>query len=172
MPIVAVAVLLLNDHWGKPTWSNWWTGKISDAAGLAFFPLFLQALWETVQAALGRPWHARRRVLVFATIATVTVFTTLQLSEAAMDGYRYGVGALQWPLHAALAWARGLPTPPAIPVRAMADPTDIITVPAVLLSVAAGWHRSTSGGPQSRAATTPREVDDKEPDWTQAPPRP
>src|SRR5690242_17575868 len=31
----AVAVLILNDHLLKARWPSWWTGKLSDVAGLA-----------------------------------------------------------------------------------------------------------------------------------------
>jgi hypothetical protein len=152
-------VLVLNDHWAKPMWSNWWTGKISDVAGLIFFPLFLQGLWETSQAAVGRTWHAQRHVLVAAALATLTVFTAIQLSETFMDVYRYGLGALQWPFQVAAAWLSGLPMPSVVPVRAMADPTDLIALPGVLIGVAAGWRRSRWSGLPFDAATTPRGPD-------------
>ncbi len=42
--VVAVALLLLNDWVLKPTVGGWWTGKLSDFAGLFAFPLFWAAL--------------------------------------------------------------------------------------------------------------------------------
>lgn len=42
--LVALLVLLLNDHWWKWTFSNGLTGKLSDVAGLVLLPLFLCAI--------------------------------------------------------------------------------------------------------------------------------
>lgn len=43
--IVGLAVLLLNDHVLKSAYGTWFTGKLSDLAGLLIFPLFLQFLF-------------------------------------------------------------------------------------------------------------------------------
>ena len=37
--LVAVGVLLVNDHVLKDAYSSWLTGKLSDFAGLYFFPV-------------------------------------------------------------------------------------------------------------------------------------
>jgi len=47
--VAGVAVLLLNDHVLKTEFGSWWTGKLSDVAGLLFAP----ALLAVVVAALG-----------------------------------------------------------------------------------------------------------------------
>src|SRR5690606_8292496 len=39
-PLAAIGLLLLNDHWLKAAFPGSITGKLSDFAGLAFFPLF------------------------------------------------------------------------------------------------------------------------------------
>ena len=41
--IVGIFILLLNDHYFKATYGNWFTGKLSDVSGLFVFPLFLSA---------------------------------------------------------------------------------------------------------------------------------
>jgi hypothetical protein len=40
--IVGLVILLLNDHFLKAQFGNWFTGKLSDFAGLLIFPLFLK----------------------------------------------------------------------------------------------------------------------------------
>jgi hypothetical protein len=40
--IVGLMILLLNDHFLKAQFGNWFTGKLSDFAGLLIFPLFLK----------------------------------------------------------------------------------------------------------------------------------
>ena len=42
--VLAVALLLLNDWVFKPAYGTWWTGKLSDVAGLFAFPLLWSAL--------------------------------------------------------------------------------------------------------------------------------
>jgi len=42
-PVVVGSMLILaiNDHWLKSAWPGWITGKLSDCAGLVFFPVML-----------------------------------------------------------------------------------------------------------------------------------
>ena len=42
--LLALVLLLLNDAWWKWEFGNWWTGKLSDFAGLFAFGL-VAALW-------------------------------------------------------------------------------------------------------------------------------
>ena len=59
-------VLGLNDHIWKATYANVWTGKISDIAGLIFFPILLEYMIPS------------RRVSV---LCTGLVFTLLNTNE-------------------------------------------------------------------------------------------
>lgn len=45
--IIGLAVLLLNDLVLKAQFQNWWTGKLSDFAGLFIFPIFLSLFNST-----------------------------------------------------------------------------------------------------------------------------
>lgn len=49
--ILGLVVLLLNDHYLKAAFGNWYTGKLSDFAGILIFPLFLQFLFRFRQVA-------------------------------------------------------------------------------------------------------------------------
>lgn len=71
LPLFAVALLALNDHVLKHAHvlPGWLTGKLSDVAGLFFFPIFLFALAHGV---LGEP-RAERRVVRASMLAGVTV---------------------------------------------------------------------------------------------------
>ncbi|MFZ9889678.1 MAG: hypothetical protein ACO3JL_19455, partial [Myxococcota bacterium] len=59
-PMTALLVLAINDHAlkGAGVLPSWVVGKLSDFAGLVFFPLLLVTLWnlacEGVNALLGR----------------------------------------------------------------------------------------------------------------------
>ena len=39
-----MALLAVNDHWAKAAYGTWFTGKLSDFAGLVFFPLLVELL--------------------------------------------------------------------------------------------------------------------------------
>lgn len=43
--IVGLLALLLNDHFLKDYYGNWWTGKLSDVVGIMILPLFLKFLF-------------------------------------------------------------------------------------------------------------------------------
>jgi len=138
VPLLAIGLLVLNDHVLKDAFHNTLTGKLSDVAGMAFFPLLLQGLWEGAQSLLRRPWRPSRRALWVCAGATALFFSLVQLDGSATDVYRWSLGVLQWPVHA----IRAGELVALRPVQAWADPTDIVAVPFTLLAVWAGWSRS------------------------------
>src|SRR4030095_5695986 len=68
--LLSIALLIVNDHFLKPTYSNWITGKLSDFAGLVFFPLLLVSAWELL-----RNREPSRTALDVACVATAIGFT-------------------------------------------------------------------------------------------------
>jgi hypothetical protein len=155
--LAALVLLVLNDHWGKAAFPGFLTGKLSDVAGLAFFPLFLQGLLEVWRARGGRAWAPSSRVLWGAALATALVFSAVKLWTPATSLYTHGLGLLQWPLRVLLALVEGhrVPTVP-LPVLCVQDATDLLALPAVLLGVAAGLRRTreTSVQPVPAPAAT------------------
>lgn len=136
--VTAVALLALNDHWGKAAVPGWVTGKLSDVAGLAFFPLLLQAGWEVARRA--RP---STRALAGAVAATALVFTLVKVWPPAAALYRCGLGLLQWPVHALVAWAGERPLPGHRHVALAMDATDLLALPALALAWRWGLRRCT-----------------------------
>jgi hypothetical protein len=140
-------VLAINDHWAKAVFHNEVTGKLSDVAGLLFFPLLLQGVGEW----LGWVPVANRRVLHACILVTALVFTGIKVWEPAGLAYSVGVGWLQAP-------GRWLLGQSATPVRLVRDPSDLAALP-VLAGTAwlgarrAAQHRravlSNGGSPQS-----------------------
>ena len=55
------ALLGLNDHLLKQEYGTWWTGKLSDVAGMMGFPLFLLAALETGRSVWGWLHESRFR---------------------------------------------------------------------------------------------------------------
>src|SRR4051812_3923935 len=85
-PLAAVLVLAVNDHLlkGSGLLPGWLTGKLSDFAGLFFFPVLLAAVVRGAHRIVARRDLRDRRDLVAiaasAAIATGAVFTLLKLS--------------------------------------------------------------------------------------------
>lgn len=138
--VSAIAVLVLNDHVLKPAFASWWTGKVSDVAGLVFAPALLGV-------ALGAVPRCRRLPLVPTCVLAVgVVFAMVKVTT-------WGAAA------ASAAWSvvDG-------PSHVLADPTDLLALPAL----AVAWHvgrlaigddaREASGGrgARTRAAALAR----------------
>jgi hypothetical protein len=116
LPLIAVAVLALNDHVLKAAFHNALTGKLSDFAGCFFLPLFVSALLSYTPLVA----HTRLRVLI-GCVATLALFVPIKLSALA--------GAL---LCAAL---QHVSAPLGIgALHVVADPTDLFAVPMVALA--------------------------------------
>ncbi len=112
-PLLAVAILILNDHYLKAEFPSWWTGKISDFAGLFFTPLFLCAAINLLRNVIGRSssiaWLTRPQ-LVQSIIFTDILFVAIKLSPAAATFYIEGLRTLGFA------------------ARVAADPSDLIAV--------------------------------------------
>lgn len=124
----SVAVLVLNDHLLKAAVGSWWTGKLSDVAGLVFFPVLLLAAVELAGAAAGRSWRPGRRWLVLAAVLTAAGFAAVEVLSWADALYEQVLGAVQAPVRVLLGGPPG-------PVVATADLSDLLALPAVLLPV-------------------------------------
>ncbi len=108
--VVALLILIVNDHFLKGAGIlPWWiTGKLSDVAGIVFFPLLLTAAANTtayfVNKATRIPGmkplvdhHLRTWKLVTALLFTTVIFASIQLSETAVTLYTTAVSALGFP---------------------------------------------------------------------------
>ena len=137
--LAAIAVLALNDHWAKGRLPPWLTGKASDVAGMVFFPLVLWAVIELALWLFGRR-ERRPHHLYVSAAATGAVFTAINLSRAAGDGYAWALAALQWPVRSALSGDLIALEP----VAHVVDPTDLVALPALAIAVWVGRRYSRS----------------------------
>jgi hypothetical protein len=137
LALAAVALLVINDHLLKARYPGWITGKLSDVAGLVFFPLLVAALWE-----LGGGPGARRTAVLTTAVLTALGFALVQLWPPASQAYCAGLGALQWPFLAlhAVVFGHALPGLPGIALTP--DPSDLIAVPAALVPIWLVWPGS------------------------------
>ncbi|MGN8245937.1 hypothetical protein ACTHAM_003066 [Cellulomonas soli] len=135
---VALVLLLVNDHLLKGRVGTWWTGKASDVAWLVVVPPLL-AVALTALAAAARRQHddPRRASQGWATVSlasTGIVFVLVKSTQVAADA------------------ASAVLTAVAGPSLVLADPTDLLMVPA--LAVAWGVARATMTG--ERPSRRPR----------------
>jgi hypothetical protein len=110
VPLTALALLVLNDHLlkGGDQLPIWLTGKLSDLAGVVFFPLLLTALGDTLAYGCNRLAAAiglrirlddrlRRWKLIAACALSAVIFGSIQLFAPAVEIYTGLVGALGFP---------------------------------------------------------------------------
>ena len=136
--LAAVGALLLNDHAlkGAGLVPAVVTGKLSDFAGLAFFPLLLIAMAELARSALGRSWGPRRSDVAAAVVVTGVVFAAIQVHAPSGEVHRRVFGALRWVFFGAV---RGYPMRP---VQHVMDPTDLAALIALVLPWSVGMRRA------------------------------
>lgn len=143
--VVAVAILVANDHLLKAAVPGVITGKLSDFAGLIFFPLLLVAAAELVgpRSALEQ---RRSSLLAVAIAATAIAFVAVKAFPAGADALKDLLGFAQWLVGA--GWLTGsVPEPAAV----VADLSDLVALPALTLSY---WVGRWKGIP--RVMPTPR----------------
>jgi hypothetical protein len=128
--IGAIALLVINDHVLKAAYPGVVTGKLSDVAGMIFFPLLLAAACE--QLGLRRAMTT----IVAAACATAVVFTAIKLSTTGGDAYRLAFALLQWPFRAARTLLHGGSLPAVGRARLTSDPTDLVTLCALVVPIA------------------------------------
>jgi hypothetical protein len=149
--VLAVGVLALNDHWlkthfGTEPGAGVVTGKLSDVAGLAFFPALLVSVVEVARWALRRDrggWACGRRELAVAMAVTAAGFAAVQTVPVAAAGYEAVLAVLRWCPAGVAAGLGGEPWPSIPQVGHVMDASDILCVPAVLAS---DWEARRTGG--------------------------
>jgi hypothetical protein len=127
LPLLGVALMVVNDRWLKRWLHNGVTGKLSDIAICFFLPLFTSALIGLIW-----PRHGRGRVIIGAMVAAI-VFTAQEiwplfqerfLAMVAFVGAPLGLGGFQL----------------------TSDPTDLFALAMVPLAVLYGWRRLRANG--------------------------
>jgi hypothetical protein len=143
--LLAIVALILNDHVLKAAWPGLVTGKLSDVAGLAFFPVLLVAGWELARTGLGGWAGPSRRALVVAVAGTGVVFGLAKTSSLGRDAVAWGLGALQWLVAEPVALLRGGQAD-LRPVVIVQDPGDLIALAALAIALWAGVSRTREAG--------------------------
>ncbi|HVH41981.1 MAG TPA: hypothetical protein VM925_06545 [Labilithrix sp.] len=130
----AIATLVSNDHVLKHAHPSWLTGKLSDAAGLFFFPVLL--LWLLERALPSRERGAATRKLASCALVTAVVFSWIKVDPSGTEFYRLALAVVQWPFRALGALTHGAHLPALAKVLAVTDPTDLFALPFTFGSLA------------------------------------
>jgi hypothetical protein len=125
--LAAVALLVVNDHVLKARWPGFVTGKLSDVAGMIFFPLFLFVIVRAVRRDFGT------RALVACAAATAVAFALVKTWTPAHDAFEIALGAARYPIGALRAWMSG-EAPRLARAAIVMDATDLLAVPFVLVA--------------------------------------
>ncbi len=112
--LAGLTMVLLNDAWLKPFHPSWLTGKLSDLGVLLFAP-FVVALVASFALPLKLPQRVRW-VGCLSFGLTLTAFLLLKLSPLTN------------------AWFLTLPRAIGLPLRSVADPSDLLMLPGLALS--------------------------------------
>jgi hypothetical protein len=136
----SICVLLLNDHWLKPHFPGIVTGKLSDVAGLVFFPLLLLTLYDALRRITVGRSGLGHRALVTCIALTGLVFILAKTTHLGAEAYRITWAALKWPMLAVKA--RRLVSLGR--VQLVEDPTDLIALPMLLVAYWIGKDATTN----------------------------
>lgn len=139
--VLSIVTLIVNDRILKSALPGFITGKLSDVAGLVFFPLLLVAVCELFASALRRWSGPSSRWIILAVAATGLVFAAIKLLPAAESAYELALGAAQWPFQAIAALLGGASAPPLRAVALTRDPTDLAAIAALWIPMTIGLNR-------------------------------
>jgi hypothetical protein len=144
VPIAAILLLLVNDHVLKGAYPGWITGKLSDVAGLIFFPLFVQAACEVVLDASRRWRGPSLSLLLLSVLGTGLVFAGAETIPVVADLVARTFGTARWPLDAIASLAHSGGLPGLAPASMTADPSDLLALPFLAVPVLLGLRRASS----------------------------
>jgi len=131
----SVAVLVTNDWYVKQNWPGAISGKLSDLAGLIFFPLLLVALVELGSLVVRRPWQAARSAFIAVAVIVAVVFASTKAIEPVRNADEVILGWLWWLPGAAYRLVSGQAAGTAGRHQVTADLSDLLAVPCVLVAI-------------------------------------
>lgn len=132
VPLAALVVLVVNDHVLKPNQPGWLSGKLSDFAVMVLLPLLLLAAWDAVRLVWPSLPSAGPKMAVACVVASVVVFTAIEVSPLGAELYRWGLGGAQWPFRTIAALIASQPLPGLAPVALTSDVSDLMSLPAAM----------------------------------------
>lgn len=146
LALVAIAVLILNDHVLKGAHPGLITGKLSDVTGLIFFPLLLLGSWEVALLATRRWRGPQARSTLAAVVLAGLGFAAVKTNESAASAFGSAVGLAQWLVGIGPAVLGASPIGQPGSAGTLVDPGDLLALPALLVPLAIGLRRTRARG--------------------------
>ena len=139
--VLAILVVVVNDRVLKLNYPSVISGKLSDFAGLIYFPLFVVSLFEVFRWIFWRSrWQLSAWWVTGVAITVGACFVLMKTWDPAGEIYRPLVGMMLWPARAIASVATGDPPPPVRGVTMYKDPTDLFALPSLLIPVWIAFH--------------------------------
>lgn len=90
MPLIAVGLMAVNDHWLKYQHPGFLTGKLSDFCGVFYLPLFLLALMATFDEIFElKRFHLSAGLAIAAILFTDALMLIVKLSPSSARGIEH-----------------------------------------------------------------------------------
>ena len=139
MALGALALVILNDRVLKVHAPSWFTGKLSDFAGLVYFPLFAVASLEAARWLVTRHrWELRHRSVLIVSVVVGCALVLIKAWGPAAEFYRSNLGVLLWPAYVLGDLLQGRGLPPVRRVGLVEDTSDLVALVALALPVWVG----------------------------------
>ena len=132
--LASLSLLIVNDHYLKEHFGGPITGKLSDVAGIVFFPVLMVSTLEVARLLSGRrPRNLATRGLTASVVVTGLVFLLAKTWPPATAFFRLGTGIAEWPAYAVrgLFTRTGLPGLPS--AHLVRDHTDLFVLPLLII---------------------------------------
>jgi hypothetical protein len=139
--LLALGLLLLNDHVLKAAWPGPVTGKLSDLAGLIFFPLLMVSAAELALALVSRWRRPGVGLLALAVGVSGIGFALVKTVPAITEASEWGFGLAQWVLSMPVRLAAGSPVPPIGSTTIAPDASDLVALPCLAIAFVIGLAR-------------------------------
>ena len=127
LAVLAVVVLVINDHVLKALVPGLLTGKLSDFAGLLFFPLLAVSAVEIAALGFRRGPPDRQRLVLGSIVATALAFVLVKATSLGTAVFAWSLGTAQW-----LASAGPIRGDVPQPVTVATDPGDVVALAALV----------------------------------------
>jgi hypothetical protein len=155
--VLALGLLLLNDHVLKARWPGPLTGKLSDLAGMVLFPVLLVSAAELLSWLRGRWRGPSERASSHAIWASGAIFLLVKSVPPAAALAGWVLGAAQWAIALPIRVAIGGPVPGVAQGIIVADVTDLVALPMLVVAwwIGSGRQALPTTGRTSRVSLPP-----------------
>lgn len=149
MAVGALVAVILNDRVLKVHSPSWFTGKLSDFAGLVYFPLFVVAAMEAVRWLVSRRrWQLGPRSVVAVCIVVGLAMVLIKTWGPAAEFYRSSLGVVLWPAYVLGDLVQGGGPPSVRRVGLVEDRSDLVALVALVAPVWVSFRVMRPGGQQ------------------------